>query len=753
MSIIAYYIILQIILLNFFKKSYLLPCGLVGFSPVKELTDLQKEIVLYKIKILSLYNQERGTDGVGMFINGQIYKGYYEWQKKDTKLFKDFFCDPEIAALKYEGGVIMTHTRKAFGGGVITKDNNHPFYIKSVSEKPENDMVLVHNGVIQNCLKLSSETGVPYTSYQVDSQGLGMMIDKAGLTVLNKYEGFATLLWTKMGNPNALYVYHGAYCKYKEDNPEKDLEEERPLYFLVTPEGTYFSSLASSLDAIAGKNEKSYNLTYNTVYKWENNKYRTVFTADRVKGPNTKDKPTYFTQTNAYGNYCESENDGCYNAAIMNRNRNLVNIDTHQKNATEKVSPKTSLIFTEQEPLQKAKGDRIYYHYGRYMESSGKLCENSYWLTKKGEISGSTNINASLFWFYRGIMLRNSFVAQQVREAIVAKKLSSDSTSQNFASEMSKYSKYPITSYLTESIHFSPYYRYAWWLDGIRVQGKKINPEFSSRQYSIDINGFLKEITSSDPEDKKLFLQEKPTSKNSFYDEVFTDINEFLSRPTVDQVFAVRFFVFDYLSKTLTRVNPDEYEVHNEILELAKVMIEKKQSLRDILEDKLFVLEDYEKSAKRYEMLDAKYFSKDSIKSLLGVNVIVPKKVSLVDESMLKITDAEIIDVEDVFDEPVINNTNIEIIETDMDGNTVDDNGVSKDVVYRAINDMISCLGDTQNLMEELSGFQNDRYAQEVSDFMFCEFETIKHKLATLASENGDIENENQINRTISKAI
>ncbi len=135
LTITFLYLIYNLIMSTLFKVDRTkVFCGISAFAPKAGLTDAQRLLAYTKMKILSIFNQERGGDGCGMYLNGDIYKGWTDWTstpKKDTKLFKDFIADPEIVALNYEKGVIITHSRKAAGGGVANKKNSHPFFIEN----------------------------------------------------------------------------------------------------------------------------------------------------------------------------------------------------------------------------------------------------------------------------------------------------------------------------------------------------------------------------------------------------------------------------------------------------------------------------------------------------------------------------------------------------------------------------------------------------------------------------------------------
>lgn len=230
-------------------------CGLVGY--------VGKYPNLDKLKIMAIYNDSRGGDGVGFVINDTIYKynkhSYYEFQ--DVFEFSEVNKDFTLESPGKEQ-VILMHSRKGSVGSIVGTDNNHPFELKS---EEGNCLIGVHNGTIKNIQDLAAKYEVTKeeldTLGKTDSELLFHIINKTqSYDVLSYYEGGAALLWYNPENPKELFAFKGASESFKNysyyanhyygANYDTGPTEERPLYLVMTANGTYFSSIKASLFAV-----------------------------------------------------------------------------------------------------------------------------------------------------------------------------------------------------------------------------------------------------------------------------------------------------------------------------------------------------------------------------------------------------------------------------------------------------------------------------------------------------------------------
>jgi len=779
MTILFYYLLVQLIILHIFKVDRsILQCGICAFSPVLKITEAQKNLAYAKMKLLGAYNQERGGDGCGMLLNGQVYKGWRSYQepKKDTQLFKDFISDPEIKALKYEGGVIIIHSRKGTIGG-NSKNECHPFELKNGAD-PRLNMTIVHNGTISNMYKLCQKYDVPFEDWKVDSHGLAMIMAKSGLEVLKDYEGYAALVWNLEGEPNSLFIYHGLYCEYTTDTIEDSLEE-RPMYVLETPEGMYFSSMENSLDAIAETGQKVNFVDYNCVYKVKNGKWTNFeYKVDRLHGPNTKTKHVAASYNSTqrivgqtgfyrkgvwewYNPHLHMEDDidqeieayNCCNNRTMSRVGQQIIPFNNGVSTLDSVVPHASRIWDEALPYQAAGPDhKVYFWKGRYWNHIyNALAHGKLYLNKKGVVYTGSGQGIEETWFYKGVMIKGQISWNNLNESITLKRVDSDATI-NFAAEVSYYSVYPVTNYWNESLKATNYLRFGFFMDGKRMSIKKFSPKYSSRNYEINKYGYLIDITTSE-KDKDLQIWEVPKApvetktevSDSVYDRIFTSTVDAMTTITADQYYSLLFFSFDYMCKgKKNSLYPDAEEVEQEVRGVIDCAVAKGHSIRKEIEDANNRLEYYENKVNRVNDIAVEPWKKKSIRELLGISTpnsgtLVTKPSETTIAQKLVATENEIVEEPDINEDDPLDPPDSEVIK--------------RDIVETRINELIVTLGEINNEVDDLSALLEDPYAQEVSDFMYRTLTTIKHKIAEIANNNLDNDNAGLINRTLNTAI
>ena len=215
-------------------------CGLVGFIPKKG-----KSGDLTKILPLMIMSEDRGTDGCGIAIGDQLWKGVGTMSKA-----RDFINgnNETLGNIKPDFLVnkpIIAHTRKSTNGS-HTWDNTHPFKWKSTKDE-SNYLVGQHNGVIYNTKKLKENfiKGECESLLKIDSHfillGLYYNMDTPDeIELLKSYEGKANLMYY---NSNSINIWKGS----------NGYLEDRSLYYIETSNGWYFCSIRAALYSLFPK--------------------------------------------------------------------------------------------------------------------------------------------------------------------------------------------------------------------------------------------------------------------------------------------------------------------------------------------------------------------------------------------------------------------------------------------------------------------------------------------------------------------
>lgn len=240
----------------FYRKSNCLSCGLYGFTG-------EGSANADKLKILALYNEDRGKDSCGIMVDGEIYKGIGEQAKISEWLARNDIDQKDLDDSKDK--TIIGHVRQR-SVGLINEKNCHPFDI--LDKKKNRILVGAMNGTIKYPNDLAKHYQVDITGVDVDSEMLFMIIaknPKENMKVLKEYKGGCALVMWFPKEKNTLYVFKGAS---KEFNYSQNISEERPLFYYKVDKGIYYSSVMKALYAIGGVDK--------TVFTFPNNKLVSV---------------------------------------------------------------------------------------------------------------------------------------------------------------------------------------------------------------------------------------------------------------------------------------------------------------------------------------------------------------------------------------------------------------------------------------------------------------------------------------------
>jgi predicted glutamine amidotransferase len=231
-------------------------CGISGYITNNK-TLLKKSI----IKTLGVFNDSRGGDSCGLFIDGEI-----EYGVEKNKLFSSFIDDSKLLKDTSYANIVFSHCRKR-SVGTISVETAQPVVFYNDSD--EIDFCLMHNGTIHNADKLYlSHYNERPPNKLTDSQIMAKIFYDHGYDDLEKYIGTAVFVIAdfRMDKNNPEILFFKGESKATESSAITS--EERPLFFSYDKNCLLFSSIDISLKCVSESEVEKF--LANKLYKYKN---------------------------------------------------------------------------------------------------------------------------------------------------------------------------------------------------------------------------------------------------------------------------------------------------------------------------------------------------------------------------------------------------------------------------------------------------------------------------------------------------
>lgn len=294
-------------------------CGIFGFFGNDKST-----FNINKFNLLGIYNDSRGGDSCGIYIDSIEKKGvfqeklYTSFLVRNIDFMKEFNTHTKIA---------LGHCRKA-SVGRATLEQAQPVII--TNEDGEDILIMIHNGTLLNYKELAKKYEIEFEQDWSDSQIFALIVSIVGYEVLSEYNGAGAFVFYEPKTNNT-YLFKGESQEYENS---KTLKEERPFFLLRNDGGIYFSSINDTLHLISDNNieiDKITTLKANHLYCVKEGEIISSKEYDRSKRYQLEHK--YW---NRYDEYDYTSNKDNKNKSInQNINTSPNNFKTHVKKLVE----------------------------------------------------------------------------------------------------------------------------------------------------------------------------------------------------------------------------------------------------------------------------------------------------------------------------------------------------------------------------------------------------------------------------------
>jgi hypothetical protein len=770
-------------------------CGLFGFCGDPKIIDNNvAKVIQAKTKILGLYNIERGKHSCGVFMDNQILKGV-----DNDKVFSDFIQNNQLPDSMRSGvHTVIGHTRQATQG-IHNYDNAHPFLVDRKFILAHNGVIrniwtlcnkygIDHTGIHVDSL------GLAHIIYKHGFKVLNEYEGFAALLMAKADEPNSLYVYRGVSKRTST----GAE---EEERPMFYMQSEEGVYVSSLEKSLLAISDSSSdkIKQLEGSIVHKFTNGRMTKAKFAvdrgnmNVGVSTVSHAGTHHYPNTGAvavRPTTTTTPTSTtpGNATNSRVGASHSSQDFTTGRTLLE---------KAIVP---MIWHETLPnrIDRYKvGEGIFFHMGRYWVlkvDEITLAHGAFYINKKGKIYDHKAKDAHNHYFYEGVKMKNE---KAWKEALADTNLTS--VLYNFAMHISKYSEYPVCNTRADSLsrnkNVSDYCKYRWYQNCTMLTNTGFTPQFSDRNYTIRDGlisniamqpGVGKHVPKEECVDTISLKAERTRSESgipnhtapviqmpnttlkqsdipflnkeeealpavkipewdvtNFY-RVWTSIEQARSTMIVSELNAVRYYVADVMMGEMGIV-PDN--IHEDVVDVQLNMflnmcIESQMSINEMWDDK-----NYQDILHYLAISDAnpdgQFKGEDECKDACE---FVPKPIVAANNSVPPIN---LNNVNDVFpadgDKPMIDEViekeqaGVPVVDAETDELYVEETDANTDKEY-AFKDIVDYLGTVRDAANDLTGLEDDDFAQNVAATVYGAVDPLLYKLQELCITHGESE-------------
>lgn len=393
-------------------KINILSCGLVGYCGE---TPADPNI----LRVLLMYNMDRGEDSTGWAINNII--------TKDTKKVSEFLAQNQLTISQDdENFSVICHARKSSSGAKHNKALAHPFGMyRGGDEKERYDLILAMNGTLSLVDEYCKEFNLNYIpSTNSDTQMLAKIMCELGerdyIRALEKYAGTATLLFMSPKYTNTLMVYK---------------DPERPLFYWQKEKNQiYVSSLKESFEALGAKVEDVFSFPDSKVTRMNKGKITKTISIDRTNIIKYV-APKYASR----GSYNDSE--------FVKKAANTTMFQAENDKECTNVGRGAH----ENRKIHSVPGNRIYLYCDKYQENGHAITGLRY-VNDKGETYSTKKDGYTKRYYFFGYECKSEEKYKELFAELGkgTEEVDIPKFKVKRISELVEYFKYPVTSYIND---------------------------------------------------------------------------------------------------------------------------------------------------------------------------------------------------------------------------------------------------------------------------------------------------------------